>query len=636
MSGKQKKNLVRILIAAALTGGMHFVPVSGVVRFLIYLGIYLFIGYDILRKAFLGIRNRQPLDENLLMSVATVGAFALALYRGTGDYTEAIAVMLFYQIGEWFQSYAVGKSRRNITELMNIAPDTANIENENGQIEPVDPEDVDVGAVIVVQPGERVPIDGVILSGSSSLDTSALTGESMPRDVREGDEILSGCINRSGVLRIETTKIFGESTASRVMEMIEDASSRKSRSENFISRFARVYTPAVVYAALALGILPPLILLILGRDAAWGVWIYRALTFLVINCPCALVVSIPLSFFAGIGGAGRQGILIKGSNYLEALSETSTAVFDKTGTLTKGVFQVTDVHPEGMSAEELLLLCAQAERYSVHPIAVSLREACPSDHGEYTVEDVRETAGHGVTARVNGKTVTVGNGRHLKQAGVGSAPDREIETAGTILHAAVDGRYAGYLVISDVIKPNSVQTIRELKRIGLETVMLTGDGKAAADAVAGKLGISHVYSELLPQDKVSRVEKLMAERGDGKGKVAFVGDGLNDAPVLARADVGIAMGAMGSDAAIEAADLVLMDDDPMKLVTAVRIARKCMRIVKENTWGAILIKLACLLLGALGITNMWAAIFADVGVMVLAVLNAIRCLFIGPARPGGK
>ena len=630
MSEKQKKNLIRILIAGAMTVLLHFLPVTGVLRFGLYLGVYLLIGYDILRKAFLGIRNRQHLDENLLMSVATLGAFALAVYQRSGDYTEAIAVMLFYQIGEWFQSYAVGKSRRNITELMNIAPDTANLEQEDGTIETVDPDEVEVGSVIVVRPGERIPIDGTIRSGRGSLDTSALTGESMPREVKEGDAVLSGCISQSGVLRIETTREFGDSTASRVMEMIEDASSRKSRSEAFISRFARVYTPAVVYSALALAVLPPLISLLLGQAPAWGTWVYRALTFLVISCPCALVVSIPLSFFAGIGGASRQGILIKGSNYLEALADTGTAVFDKTGTLTRGVFQVTAIHPVNMQAEELLHLAAQAEKYSSHPIALSLREACAKQHGEAaeeTVEDVEEAAGNGVTARVGGKTVAVGNARLMEKLGLGPVP--AADEAGTVIHAAVNGTYAGYLMISDVVKPRSAQAIQALKRMGVETVMLTGDTEGAANAAARELNINRVYSGLLPQDKVERVEALIRENNaKGRGKVAFAGDGLNDAPVLARADVGIAMGAMGTDAAIEAADIVLMDDDPLKMVTGLRIAKKCMRIVKENTWGAILIKLGCLILGALGITNMWAAIFADVGVMVLAVLNAIRCLLI--------
>ena len=626
MNGKQKKNLIRILISGALTALLHFLPVTGILRFLLYLGVYLLIGYDILRKAFLGIRNRQPLDENLLMSVATVGAFALAVYKRNGDYTEAIAVMLFYQIGEWFQSYAVGKSRRNITDLMNIAPDTANLEQEDGSIETVDPEDVEVGSVILVQPGERIPIDGTILTGRGSLDTSALTGESMPREVKEGDAVLSGCISQSGVLRIETTREFGDSTASRVMEMIEDASSRKSKSEAFISRFARVYTPAVVYSALALALLPPVISIIIGRDPSWGTWVYRALTFLVISCPCALVVSIPLSFFAGIGGASRQGILIKGSNYLEALAETGTVVFDKTGTLTRGVFQVTEVHPRGMDRETLLRWAAQAEKYSSHPIALSLREACPEDDTEYTVEEVQEIAGQGITARVNGKAVAVGNARLMESVGAKLSP--EDHKAGTVIHVALNGSYSGSILISDVVKPTSAKAIREMRWSGMETVMLTGDTKAAAEAAAKELGIDRVYSELLPQDKVTRVEELIARNGKGGEKVAFAGDGLNDAPVLARADVGIAMGAMGSDAAIEAADIVLMDDDPLKMVTGVRIAKKCMRIVKENTWGAILIKVGCLILGALGITNMWAAIFADVGVMVLAVLNAIRCLFV--------
>ena len=625
MNQKQKKNLIRIMIAAGMTVLLHFLPVEGVPRFLLYMATYLIIGYDILIKAFRGIKNRQPLDESLLMSIATLGAIALALYEKSGDYTEAIAVMLFYQIGEWFQSYAVGKSRKNIADLMDIAPDHANLEGENGQLEEVDPDDVEIGTVIVIQPGERIPIDGVVVSGSSSINTAALTGESVPRDVKEGDEVISGCINLNGLLKVETTKEFGESTASKVLELIEDASSRKSRSENFITKFARVYTPVVVGSALVLALLPPLVLLILGKDPSWGTWIYRALTFLVISCPCALVVSIPLSFFAGIGSASRQGILVKGSNYLETLSETKTVVFDKTGTLTKGVFDVTAIHPEVVDETTLLHLAAHVERYSKHPIANSLRRAYPNEADDCLVEDVEEIAGHGITARVNGQAIAVGNDKLMDRLG---AKWHECHKHGTILHVAIDGKYAGHIVISDVIKENSKQAIAELKKNGIrETVMLTGDMKEVAERVASELDLDRVYSELLPQDKVAKVEELLKEKRSEKEVLAFVGDGINDAPVLSRADIGIAMGAMGSDAAIEAADIVLMDDDPLKISTAVRISRKCLRIVKENIWFAIGIKLACLILGACGAANMWFAIFADVGVMVLAVLNAIRCMF---------
>lgn len=625
MSQKQKKNLIRIIIAAVMTILLHFLPVKGVLRFVLYMVTYLIIGYDILIKAFQGIKNRQPLDECLLMSIATLGAIALALYQKSGEYTEAIAVMLFYQIGEWFQSYAVGKSRKNIAALMDIAPDHANIEGENGQLEEVDPDEVEIGTIIVIQPGERVPIDGTIVSGSSALDTAALTGESVPRDVKEGDAVISGCINLSGVLRVETTKEFGESTASKVLELIEDASSRKSKSENFITKFARVYTPAVVGSALVLALLPPLVLLIAGKDPSWGTWVYRALTFLVISCPCALVVSIPLSFFAGIGGASRQGILVKGSNFLEILSETKTVVFDKTGTLTKGVFDVTAIHPEKIDADQLLHLAAHVERYSKHPIANSLRRAYPNEADDCSVETAEEIAGHGIIAKVNGETIAVGNDKLMDRLG---AHWHECHKTGSILHVAINGDYAGHIVISDVVKPNSKQAVAELKKNGVrETVMLTGDMQAVAERVAEDLGIDKVYSELLPQDKVAQVETLLDEKRSEKEVLAYVGDGINDAPVLSRADVGIAMGAMGSDAAIEAADIVLMDDDPLKISTAVRISRKCLRIVKENIWFAIGIKLACLLLGALGVANMWFAIFADVGVMVLAVLNAIRCMF---------
>ena len=625
MNQKQKRNLIRIIIVAGMTILLHFLPVEGVPRFVLYMITYLIIGYDILVKAFRGIKNRQPLDESLLMSIATLGAIALALYEKSGDYTEAIAVMLFYQIGEWFQSYAVGKSRKNIADLMDIAPDHANLEGENGQLEEVDPDDVEIGTVIVIQPGERIPIDGIVVSGSSSINTAALTGESVPRDVKEGDEVISGCINLNGLLKVETTKEFGESTASKVLELIEDASSRKSRSENFITKFARVYTPVVVGSALALALLPPLVLLILGKDASWGTWIYRALTFLVISCPCALVVSIPLSFFAGIGSASRQGVLVKGSNYLETLSETKTVVFDKTGTLTKGVFDVTAIHPELVDETTLLHLAAHVERYSKHPIANSLRRAYPNEADDCLVEDVEEIAGHGITARVNGQAIAVGNDKLMDRLG---AKWHECHKHGTILHVAIDGRYAGHIVISDVIKENSSRAITELKKNGIrETVMLTGDMKEVAERVASELDLDRVYSELLPQDKVAKVEELLKEKRSAKEVLAFVGDGINDAPVLSRADIGIAMGAMGSDAAIEAADIVLMDDDPLKISTAVRISRKCLRIVKENIWFAIGIKLACLILGACGVANMWFAIFADVGVMVLAVLNAIRCMF---------
>ena len=584
---------------------------------------YLIIGYDILIKAFKGLVNRQPFDECFLMAVATIGAIALGLVK-SGDYTEAVAVMLFYQIGEWFQSYAVGKSRRSISDLMDIRPDYANIEGENGELTQVDPDDVEIGTTIVVQPGEKVPIDGVVLQGTSSLDTAALTGESMPRDVATGDEVISGCINLSGLLKIRTTKEFEESTASKILELIEDAGSRKSKSEDFITKFARIYTPAVVYAAIALAVLPPLLLLALGMDPAWGTWAYRALTFLVVSCPCALVISIPLSFFAGIGGASKEGILVKGSNYLEILSQTKTVVFDKTGTLTRGKFAVTAVHPERLDQKELLHMAAHVERYSTHPIAAALREAYPDEKDGCSVEDVTEIAGRGIRAKVSGKTVCVGNARMMEDIGAKWKP---CEQSGTIIHVAIDGEYEGHIVISDVIKEHSAQAIRELKKNGVtKTVMLTGDAKAAADQVASKLSVDEVHAELLPADKVAKVEELIASKKSPKDKVAFVGDGINDAPVLARADIGIAMGAMGSDAAIEAADIVLMDDDPLRIVTAIRISRKCLRIVRENIWFAIGVKLLCLLLTAVGIGNMWLAIFADVGVMIIAVLNAVRCL----------
>ncbi len=632
MNKKQKKNLIRIIISAIATLIMIWLPVTGLIRFVLYMAIYILIGYDILRKAFLGIKNKQPLDESLLMTIATLGAIILALYEKSGDYNEAIAVMLFYQIGEWFQSYAVGKSRKNISDLMDIAPDYANIELENGQLEQVDPDDVEIGTVIVVQPGERIPIDGIVVKGFSSVDTAALTGESVPKDVKENDQVISGCINKTGVLKIKTTKEFGESTASKVLELIEEAGSRKSKHENFITRFARVYTPVVVYSALALAIIPPIVLLLAGRGLTFGTWIYRALTFLVISCPCALVVSIPLSFFAGLGSASRQGVLIKGSNYLEILSNVKIMVFDKTGTLTKGVFEVTAIHPDKMDEQELLHITAHVERFSTHPIANSIRLAYPNEADDCSVENVEELAGLGIRAEVNGKTVSVGNGKLMDQVG---ADWHECSShTGTTLHVAIDGIYAGHIVISDIVKPHSAQAIEELKKRGVEkTVMLTGDSKKVADAVAAELSLDEVHSELLPQDKVNRLEELMEKKASKEDILAFVGDGINDAPVLSRADIGIAMGALGSDAAIEAADVVLMDDDPLKISTAVKISRKCIRIVKENTWFAIGIKLGCLLLGALGLANMWVAIFADVGVMVLAVLNAIRCMFIKGVSP---
>ena len=627
MNKKQKKNLIRIIVAAFLMVILRFIPAEGLARFVLYLVPYLIVGYDVLIKAFKGIKNRQAFDESFLMTVATVGAIAVAL-NGKGDYTEAIAVMLFYQVGEWFQSYAVGKSRKNITDLMDIVPDHANVMGDNGQLEEVDPDEVEVGTVIVVQAGEKIPIDGIVKKGSSSLDTAALTGESLPRNVREGDEVVSGCINLSGLLEIETTKEFDESTASKVLEMIEDASSRKSKSEAFITKFARVYTPIVVYAAIALAIIPPIALMITGQSADWRVWIYRALTFLVISCPCALVVSIPLSFFAGIGCASRNGILIKGSNYLEALSKVDTVVFDKTGTLTKGVFDVTGIHTTDFDKDELLHLAAHAERYSKHPIAASLKRAYGNEADGCLVENVEELAGRGTKAEIEGKVVHVGNEKLMNDIGAGEGC-HECHKNGTIVHTAVDGKYVGHIVISDVVKPHSSQTIRELKREGIaKTVMLTGDRKQVAETVSAELGVDETYSELLPQDKVSKVEELISQQKSENHKLAFVGDGINDAPVLSRADIGIAMGAMGSDAAIEAADIVLMDDDPLKIASAIKISRKCMNIVNENIWIAIGIKVACLILGALGIANMWLAVFADVGVMVLAVLNAIRCMFV--------
>ena len=624
MSRKQKKMLARILIAAVLMIAFHFVPAKGAARFVLYLLPYLVIGYDILIKAFKGIKNRQPFDESLLMAIATVGAIVIA-FMDSGDYTEAIAVMLFYQVGEWFQSYAVGKSRRNISDLMDIRPDYANIEKA-GKLEQIDPDEVEIGSVIVVQPGEKVPIDGIIIEGSTTLNTSALTGESLPREAAEGDEVISGCINMTGVLKIRTTKEFGDSTVSKILDLVENASSRKSKSEAFITKFARIYTPAVVYSAAALAVLPPLVRMFgMGLDAQWGTWIYRALTFLVISCPCALVISIPLSFFAGIGGASNAGVLVKGSNYLETLSQTKYVVFDKTGTLTQGVFEVNEVHHNEMDREKLLEYAALAESASSHPISKSLQRAYGKEIDRSRVTDIQEISGNGVTAKVDGVDVAAGNSKLMDKLGVKWI---DCHQSGTIIHMAVDGRYAGHIVISDIEKPHAKEAVRALKRAGVEkTVMLTGDSRKVAEHVAADLGIDEVHAELLPADKVSRVEALLAEKPE-KAKLAFVGDGINDAPVLSRADIGIAMGAMGSDAAIEAADIVLMDDDPLKIAKAIKISRKCLRIVYENIWFAIGIKLICLVLGAVGIANMWLAIFADVGVMIIAVLNAIRALFV--------
>ena len=625
MTKKQKKMLTRIIAAAVLLILLNFLPVTGIIRFVLFLIPYLIVGYDILKKAWKGILNRQVFDENFLMAVATVGAIAIAFYEKSGDFNEAVAVMLFYQIGELFQSYAVGKSRRNISELMDIRPDYANIEND-GKLEKVDPDEVEVGSVIVVQPGEKVPIDGVIVEGNSSLNTSALTGESLPRSAKAGDEIISGCINMTGVLKIKTTKEFDESTVSKILELIEESSSRKSRSENFISKFAHYYTPAVCYGALALAILPPLVnLVLLHNPAMWGQWVYRALTFLVISCPCALVISIPLGFFAGIGGASNTGVLVKGSNYLETLAQTKYVVFDKTGTLTKGVFEVVGVHHNTMEEKKILEYAALTESFSSHPISRSLKTAYGKEIDQKRVTDVEEISGNGVTAKVDGISVAVGNTKLMKRIGVEAV---ECHQVGTVIHVAIDGAYAGHILISDVLKPTSKEAIVNLKKNGIkETVMLTGDIDKVAQQVAGELGVDRVYSELLPADKVSKVEELLAKKTE-KEKLAFVGDGINDAPVLSRADIGIAMGAMGSDAAIEAADVVLMDDDPMKIVKAIRIAKKCMRIVYENIYFAIGIKVICLILGAVGIANMWVAIFADVGVMIIAVLNAIRTLFV--------
>lgn len=619
MTKKQKKVLIRIIIAAVLIIAFSFLPLEGYIRFICYMVPYLVIGYDVLRKAIKGILNRQVFDENFLMAVATVGAIAL------GDYKEGVSVMLFYQIGELFQSYAVGKSRRNISELMDIRPDYANVEKD-GELEQVDPDEVEVGTVIVVQPGEKVPIDGVITEGSSTLNTSALTGESLPREAKAGDEVISGCINMTGLLKIQTTREFGESTVSKILELVENSSSRKSRSENFISKFARYYTPAVCYGALALAILPPIVrILALGLAPEWGDWIYRALTFLVISCPCALVISIPLSFFAGIGGASHEGVLVKGSNYLETMAQTKYVVFDKTGTMTQGVFEVSGVHHNTIPEEQLLEYAALAECSSSHPISKSLQKAYGKPIDRNRVTDIEEISGHGVKAKVDGVEVAVGNAKLMKQMDL---PYSECHEVGTIVHVAVDGTYAGHILISDQLKPHAKQAIQDLKRAGItKTVMLTGDMKRVADQVAAELGIDEVHSELLPADKVAKVEELLAKKGE-KEKLAFVGDGINDAPVLSRADIGIAMGALGSDAAIEAADVVLMDDDPQKIAKAIKISRKCLRIVYENIYFALGIKAICLILGALGIANMWMAIFADVGVMVIAVLNAIRALFV--------
>ena len=622
MTKKQKKMLLRIIIAAVMLAALYFLPVTGWLRLGLYLVTYLVIGYDILKKAGQGIANGRVFDENFLMAVATVGAFALAIYEKSGDYNEAIAVMLFYQIGELFQSYAVGKSRKSISALMDIRPDYANVERD-GQLVKVDPDEVAVGTIIVVQPGEKVPIDGVVVEGSSTLNTSALTGESLPRDVHEGDEIISGCINMTGVLKIRTTKAFGESTVSKILELVENSSSRKSRSEDFIAKFARIYTPVVCYSALALAVLPPVIRLVGGMDGQWEQWIYRALTFLVTSCPCALVVSIPLSFFAGIGGASHEGILIKGSNYLETLSQVRTVVFDKTGTLTRGVFEVTAVHHSDMDEQKLLEYAALAECASSHPISKSLQRAYGKAIDRSRVTDIQELSGHGVTAVVDGHPVAAGNSKLMEQLGI---PYHDCHSVGTIIHMAVDGQYAGHIVISDVVKPHAKEAVEALHKAGVEkTVMLTGDAKKVADAVAAELGVDEVHSELLPGDKVDKVESLLAQQS-GKAKLAFVGDGVNDAPVLGRADIGIAMGAMGSDAAIEAADIVLMDDEPLQIAKAIRISRKCIGIVYENIVFALAVKFACLVLVAIGLADMWAAIFADVGVMVLAVLNAIRAL----------
>ena len=622
MTKKQKKMLTRIIICAVMLVALQFLPITGIPRFALYLAAYLVIGYDILKTAGKGILNGRVFDENFLMAIATIGAFALAIYEKSGDYNEAIAVMLFYQIGELFQSYAVGKSRKNISALMDIRPDYANIEVD-GKLEKVDPDEVAVGSVIVVQPGEKVPLDGVIIDGTSTLNTSALTGESLPRDAKTGDEIISGCINMTGVLKIRTTKEFGESTVSKILELVENSSSRKSRSEDFIAKFARIYTPAVCYSALALAVLPPVVRLVMGLTSEWEQWMYRALTFLVTSCPCALVVSIPLSFFAGIGGASKEGVLIKGSNYLETLSQVKTVVFDKTGTLTKGVFEVSAVHHSPLEQEKLLEYAALAECASSHPISKSLQKAYGKEIDRSRVTDIEEISGRGILAKVDGVSVAAGNHKLMEQLGIDFI---DCHSPGTIIHMAVDGKYAGHIVISDVVKPNSKKAIEQLHRAGVtKTVMLTGDAKKVADSVAKELGVDEVYSDLLPADKVEKVEALLSQQS-GKAKLAFVGDGINDAPVLSRADIGIAMGAMGSDAAIEAADIVLMDDEPLQIAKAIKISRKCIGIVYQNIVFALMVKFACLALVALGAANMWAAIFADVGVMVLAVLNAIRAL----------
>ena len=624
MNKKQKKVLIRIIVSASLLVLLNFIPVTGILRGVLYLISYLVIGYDILIKAAKGIKNRQPFDENFLMAIATIGAFTIAVYEKSGDFNEAVAVMLFYQIGELFQSYAVGKSRRNISELMDIRPDYANLEAEDGTLSQVDPDEVEIGSIIVVKPGEKVPIDGVIVEGTTTFNTSALTGESVPQDAAPGNEVISGCINLTGLVKIRTTKEFGESTVAKVLELVENASSRKSRSENFISKFARIYTPAVCYSALALAILPPVALLLMGKAPGWDVWIYRALAFLVTSCPCALVISIPLSFFAGIGGASKAGVLVKGSNYMETLSEVRTVVFDKTGTMTEGVFEVAGVHHSTIENEKLLEYAALAESFSTHPISVSLRKAYGKEIDTSRVSDVKEIGGHGLTALVDGVSVAVGNSKLMDQLGV---PSIECRSVGTVVHVALDGKYAGHILIADRVKPDAEKAIRALKRCGVhKTVMLTGDRKAVGEQVARRLGIDEVYTDLLPEDKVTKVEQLLASEKSHKEKLAFVGDGINDAPVLSRADIGIAMGALGSDAAIEAADVVLMDDNPLKIVKAIKISRKCLRIVYENIYFAIGIKLLCLLLVAIGAANMWAAIFADVGVMVIAVLNAIRVL----------
>lgn len=635
MTKKQKRNLIRILLASAMLVVLSLLPVKGIGRLFLYLIPYFVVGYDILQKAVRGIYHRQAFDEALLMSVATIGALALAVYDGLhggeANYTEAIAVMLFYQIGEWFQSYAVGKSRRNISALMDIRPDYANVERADGTLFRVDPDEVEVGDTIIIQPGEKIPIDGVVKVGASTLNTAALTGESAPREVAPGDEVISGCVNLNGVLRVETTKKFEESTASKILELMEEASSRKSHSENFIAKFARIYTPIVVFSAVALAILPGLVRLLFGESPHWGTWIYRALTFLVISCPCALVISIPLSFFAGIGAASKMGVLVKGSVYLETLSKARTMVFDKTGTLTRGVFKVTAIHPDEMTERELLHLAAHVERYSRHPIAESLRAAYPEEKDNCTVEEVEEIAGRGVRALVNGKTICVGNAKFMEEIGAGY---KNCHHAGTILHVAIEGRYAGHIVISDVVKDHAVSALQSLKNCGIDRmVMLTGDSEAVASQVARELGIKEFHADLLPADKVLQVESLMDETEGRNRKLVFVGDGINDAPVLSRADIGIAMGAMGSDAAVEAADVVLMDDDPNRIAMAIRLSRRCLRIVKENILLAIGIKLACLFLGAIGIANMWFAIFADVGVMIIAVLNAIRCLVVRKQEP---